>query len=528
MVFDYDEEEFRPTQLSVHGMRQQSSGSLGLANASPKKKAGQKVPAKAGGTTTIQNQIMLGSGLPGSNLELLSDRFSNINLDSGETMELLNHSGAGLIHSIEVVLDNPYLAVSMQIDGYRNAETTGETPAELLLNNRTTRVSGAFWVKTVASDGTYTMMYTPQTPEPYSETFKMTISNRIMPSKDVYGFSLNYTSRGGLPTPMKTDFMGGGTYQHTGLAAADLNTMSNAMAKPVGSSPYAVADVYNVSVYVTGTTKIGSAHPYQGQAGKPTFTKSTGFDGAVATVEFKAAGTAGSDANAVAHPALANTNVFPGNTTDPSSQNLIIYKDSSKDSTEQAGFALNVATSPVVLVNGAISADAGTTVTVDDSDPRDQYSVGDRLLDDAGQLVGVIASMTATTIVLTANNIVALSNNETLHKDVTSAPTIGERIFVRNGDTVYFPGVVKKIFQYNRSGDTGSNGWIERDAANFGNSTGALCFQVSPGLRTVPSVFTKAATASSNTQAFGVVTAASDANPKALVKGVVIKRQRVS
>ena len=531
MVFDYDEEEYTPTQLSVHGMRQEAGGKLGLSKSSPSKKkaTGQKVPAKAGGTTTIQNQIMLGSGTPGSNLELLSDRFENINLDSGENIELLNHSGAGLIHSIEVVLDNPYLAVSLQIDGYRNAETTGETPAELLLNNRTTRVSGAFWVKSVASDGTYTMMYTPQNPEPYSENFKMSISNRIMPSKDVYGFSLNYTSRGGIPTPMKTDFMGGGQYQHTGLSAADLNTMSNAIAKPVGSSAYAVDDVYNVSVYVTGTTKIGSAHPYQGQAGKPTFTKSTGFDGAVATVEFKAAGTAGSDANAVAHPALPNTNAFPGNPTDPSYANLVIYKDSSKDSTEQAGFALNMATSAgAVQKDGTISADATTSIAVKTTDPSTHYSVGDRLLDDVGQLVGVIASMTATNIELTANNLVGLTNNETLHKDVPSAPTIGDRVFVRNGDTVYFPGVVEKIFQYNRSGDTGGDGWIERDAANFGNSTGALCFQVSPGLRTVPSVFTKAATATSDTQAFGVVTSASDANPKALVKSTVIKRQRVS
>tara|TARA_B100000287_G_scaffold433203_1_gene494365 strand:- start:812 stop:2407 length:1596 start_codon:yes stop_codon:yes gene_type:complete len=531
MVFDYDEDEYEPTQLSVHGMTQRVS-TLGQSSSPAKKaapkKTGQVLPAKAGGTTTIQNQIMMGSGLPGSQLELLSDRFENINLDSGETMELINHEGAGIIHSIEVVLDNPYLAVSMQIDGYRNAETTGETPAELLLNNRTTRVSGSFWVKSVASDGTYTMLYTPQTPEPYSESFKMTIANRIMPSSDVYGFSLNYTSRGGIPTPMKTDFMGGGQYQHTGLKAVDLETMSNAIAKPVGSSPYSVDDVYNVSVYVTGTTKIGSEHPYQGQAGKPTFTKSTGFDGAIATVEFKAAGTAGADANAVAHPALANTNEFPGNPSAPSHQNVIIYKDASKDSTEQAGFALNEATSPAVQVDGAISADAGVTITVDNEDPRDQYAVGDRCLDDDGQLVGVIASMTATTIVLTANNLVALSNNETLHKDVPSAPTIGERIFVRNGDTVYFPGIVQKIFQYNRSGDSGGDGWIERDAANFGVSTGALCFQVSPGLRTVPSVFTKTATDSSDTQSFGVVTTAADSNPKALVKSTVIKRQRVS
>ncbi len=530
MVFDYDNEEFEPTQLSVHGMRQTQSSTLGSTATKQRAKrvTGQQVPTKAGGTTTIQNQIMMGSGMPGATLELLSERFENINLDSGETIDLVNHEGAGVVHNIEVVVDNPYIAVSLQIDGYRNAETTGETAAELILNNRTTRVSGSFWVKTVSSDGTYTMLYTPQTPEPYSNMFKITLSNRIMPSKDVYGFSLNYTSRGGIPTPMKTDFMGGGAYQHTGLTAADLETVSNAVAKPVGSTPYAVADVYNVAVYVTGNSKIGSEHPYQGQAGKPTFTKATGFDGAVATVEFKAAGTAGSDANAVAHPALPNTNAFPGNPTDPSSQNLIIYKDASKDSTEQAGFALNEATGVLTNEPSNLAADDGVTINVDSVDATTKFSAGDRVLDDVGQLVGVVSAITSTVITLTANNIVGLTNNENLHRDVPSAPSIGERVFVRNGDTVYFPGVVEKIFQYNRSGDTGSDGWIERDAANFGNSTGALCFQVSPGLRTVPSVFTKAATASSDTQAFGVVTSASDTNPKALIKSTVIKRQRVS
>ena len=206
----------------------------------------------------------------------------------------------------------------------------------------------------------------------------------------------------------------------------------------------------------------------------------------------------------------------------------MIYKDSSKDSTEQVGFALNEATGVLVNEPSNLAADDGVTINVDSVDATTKFSVGDRVLDDVGQLVGVISSLTATVITLTANNIVGLTNNETLHRDVPSAPTIGDRIFVRNGDTVYFPGVVEKIFQYNRSGDTGGDGWIERDATNFGDSTGALCFQVSPGLRTVPSVFTKTATASSDAQAFGVVTSASDTNPKALVKNTVIKRQRVS
>jgi hypothetical protein len=122
---------------------------------------------------------------------------------------------------------------------------------------------------------------------------------------------------------------------------------------------------------------------------------------------------------------------------------------------------------------------------------------------------------------------VALANDENLRKKSTTIPKVGERVFFRNKGTVYFPGTVQNVFRYNRSADTGTDGWIDETTANYGDSTGAHCFQVSPGLRASASVFSKTADASSETIAFGVVTTNADSNPKINVKGLFIKRQTV-
>lgn len=271
---------------------------------------------------------------------------------------------------------------------------------------------------------------------------------------------------------------------------------------------------------------IGSGHPYQGQAGKPKFTINADFDGSQGTIEFAAVGAAGADANAVAGPALTSSGNFPGTPSTPSYQNCFIYKDTSKDVTEVATLEFDEATG-VLLNESNISADAQTTLTVDTVDATDYFDVGDTVLDNTGQKVGIVEAVTATLITLLANNIVAVANDENLRRKSTTIPTVGDRIYFRNKGTVYFPGIVQNIFRYNRSGDTGSDGWISETTANYGDSTGAHCFQVSPGLRSVPSVFSKTADASDETISFGKVTSNSDNNPKIVVKGLFIKRQTI-
>ena len=320
MVLDYDKDAYKPSVISAHGLKREAKIEKVARNYS------------------------------GPDVQLVTDSFVNTMIDSGEILEILSSEGAGLLHNLEIVVDNPYTAVYLELDGYRNSDDSlGETPAELLLKNRTARVDGQFWVKTIGDDGSYTMMYTPMTPEPYRKKITVQLSNRIMTSTDVYGFSLNYTSRGGLPTPMKTDFMAGGLFTHSGLKEATLSTMEAAMAKPIGSSPYSVDDTYNQAVFNTNTDTIGSGHPYQGTAGRPILTKNADFDGTQGTIEFYAVGAAGADANAVAGPSLVSSGNFPGIPGTPSYQNMVIYKDTSKDVTETATLEFDEASG--VLLN---------------------------------------------------------------------------------------------------------------------------------------------------------------------------------
>ena len=526
-LFDYDRDELKPSIISAHGLRrevQRKGAAGGQQQRDEKKQNNARILQNV--TSNIYNYGS-GGNANTTEIELRTDKFRNLNIDSGETLEILAKKGAGLLHALEVVMDNPYGAVYLEIDGYKNTtDGIGETPAELLLNNRTTRVDGQFWVKTVASDGTYTMMYTPQKPEPYTEQLRIMVSNRIKPTRDVFGHSLNYTSRGGIPTPIKTDFMGGGSFAHTGLKEASLDTLASAIAKPIGSSVYSVDDTYNQAVFDSNSHLIGTGHPYQGQAGKPVFTVNAEFDATQGTIEFATVATAGADANAVAGPALGATGSFPGTPTTPSHQNIFIYKDTGKDATDVATLDFDAATGVLVNETG-FAADNQLTITVDGNSSIEHFDVGDVVLDDTGQKVGLVEAVTATLITLTANNIVALANDENLRKKSTTIPKIGDRIFFRNKGTVYFPGTVQNVFRYNRSADTGTDGWIGETTANYGDSTGAHCFQVSPGLRASASVFSKAADASSETIAFGVVTTNADSNPKINVKGLFIKRQTV-
>jgi len=533
-LFDYDKEAFAPSIISAHGLRREvgrhsasAKGGTGQQQRDAQKQRNREVLMNV--TSNIYN-YGAGGNATTSDIELRTEKFSNIIVNGGETLEVLAKKGAGLLHGLEVVVDNPYAAVYLEIDGYRNTtDGIGETPAELLLHNRTTRVDGQFYVKDTASDGTFTMLYTPTKPEPYEEQLRIMVSNRIKPSREVFGMSLNYTSRGGIPTPMKTDFMGGGVYSHTGLKEANLDTMASAVAKPIGSSVYSVDDTYNQAVFDSNSMAIGTGHPYQGQAGKPKFSKNAEFDGAISTIEFATAGEVGADANSVPGPTLGGTGKFPGTPTSPSHQNIFIYKDTSKDATEVSTLNFDEATG-VLLAESDITGtgvNGQATLTVDGTDADDKFDVGDVVLDNTGQKIGIVQAVTATQITLTANNLVAVDEDENLRRKSTSIPKVGDRIFFRNKSSVYFPGIVQNVFRYNRAGDSGTNGWRSETQEGYGDATGAHCFQVSPGLRSVPSVYSKTSTDSDETISMGIVTTNADSNPKFMVKGLFIKRQTV-
>ena len=70
----------------------------------------------------------------------------------------------------------------------------------------------------------------------------------------------------------------------------------------------------------------------------------------------------------------------------------------------------------VLLNDGSnVADDAGTSLTVDGQDPRKVFQVGDTVyVHDVDTAVGTVASMTATTIVLTSNNVGAIADDDEL------------------------------------------------------------------------------------------------------------------
>ena len=85
-------------------------------------------------------------------------------LNSGQSIEVLDIREAGDIVSIKVVTDNPYTAVFLELDDWRNKEPRGETPAELLLAGRTNRADKEFYAVDNGPGGGYSMIFNPMIP----------------------------------------------------------------------------------------------------------------------------------------------------------------------------------------------------------------------------------------------------------------------------------------------------------------------------------------------------------------------------
>jgi len=424
MVFGYEDEDElgRPSIVSAHGLK-------------------LEVDTKASKTVATDRMV--------------STRFTGLTLNAGDTFDVLSFKEKGQLHSIEVVVDNPYAILRLEMDDYiNNPEGGGETAAELLLSSRTgSRPDGAFQVTNRLSDGSYVLRYQPMMPKSYDKQIKFSVSNFLRTTSDVFGSTLSFKSRRNLPTPIDLQFIGGGTFTHSGMDAVSLPIMAEAIAKPIGATNggYVVNDTYNELVYLENVTT-GTANPYSGSAGKPIFTDDEIVDDSP-FIDFVDSGSAGSfargqDGSAVAHPALTGGADFPGTTSTASTQNIILY-GTNNDST-------------------AVLGDEAAGASMD-------------------------------------------------------SIAVGSRIFIRNKGTVFFPGKVEKIYRYNRSADTGSDGWAASDAgATYTNATGAICLQVSPGLNATASTFQ----ATGTTTSIGVVTTKADSNPTISIRSINVKRYR--
>lgn len=375
---------------------------------------------------------------------VIVEKYGPTTLGSGETIDVISIREEGYLESIEIVVDNPYVAVMLEMDEYRNSDTDiGETPAEMIVNKRTTRVDGRFYVSDKADDGSYTLSYTPNTPEKYEHKFRLRLANMIRPSSDVFGVGLNYQGRQGLPTPLTAGHVAGGTFVHNGLKEVSLSTMASAIARPIGSSVYEATNVFNQYVYDASNLTLGSGHPYQGIAGKPKFTASS----TVGYLRVANVGATIADESSVSPAAPAFTGNFPGYLGTGSEQQIAIFHTSAKNF-------------------DAPHASAGSV-------PLSGFSVGDRM-------------------------------------------------FIRNKGTMYFPGKITKIQYYQTQDNQFENSEVSTDA-----NEGGYVLTCSPGLQSAPSDITVAAD-TNNTISIGTLTTNADTSPPVLIKNVVVKRRKLT
>lgn len=370
----------------------------------------------------------------------ITEKFGPMVLSSGEVFDIVNTKEKGELVYVKIVTDNPYAAVLLELDDYRNQEPNGETAAELIFDNRTEKADNQFF----AIDGDpakgYALVYNPMTPEPYDYKIRIQVLNLIRRSNDPFGNNLNSVGRGGLPSPARPIHMAGGSFTYPGLAGASLDTVAKAMAKPVGAQPYSAPDVFNPALFNDNNISIGAHTPYQGLAGRPVFRRDTNAlsSGAKGSVTIDGEVVMGAEANPT-NAAAQGVKVLFG--------------------TQFAASGVNPSNFP-----GTPGSSSSMNITITDRGEEAADSI------DEGSMA------------------------------------VGDRVFIRNGDTIHFPGVVTAL------GNAGTGG--------VGNQ-----MTIEPGLANIPSKFE--VTLDSETQTFGKVVTEAEFSPKILIKQIIIKRRKL-
>jgi len=370
----------------------------------------------------------------------ITEKFGPMVLSSGEVFDIVNTKEKGELVYVKIVTDNPYAAVLLELDDYRNQEPNGETAAELIFDNRTSKADNQFF----AIDGDpakgYSLVYNPMSPEPYDYKIRLQVLNLIRRSADPFGNNLNSVGRSGLPSPARPIHMGGGSFTYPGLAGASLETISKAMAKPIGAQPYAAPNVFNPALFTDDNMAIGAHTPYQGLAARPVFKR---------------------DTNALSSGAKGAV-VIDGETIMSAEAN-----------------PTGAAAQGVKVLFGSQFAASGT---------------------DPSNFPGTPGSLSSMNITITDRGEEAADSID------EGSMAVGDRVFVRDGDTIHFPGVVTAL------GNAGTGGVNNQ-------------MTIEPGLSNIPGKFE--VVLDSETQTFGKVVTEAELTPKILVKQIIVKRRKL-
>ena len=253
-----------------------------------------------------------------------------------QQIEVLNLIEAGEIVSIEMITDNPYIALYIEMDDFKYKTPNGMTAAELLLRGRDEYAERHFYVEGPRPDGMYVVKFHPRTDYKYHDRLKILVRNDITRPTRFRGREFSYFSRASLPTPVKMAFNGGSILRVPNasaiLHANSIEILSPVIAKGVGveeiSSP-----VTNDQFRTAPLTLAGAEHPFVGHAGKVDHTPIAGATSL--RVKWAPPGTAATSTT-VDDSALLTT-PFPGSpgangdAPSHSSQQFIVYSDATED-----------------------------------------------------------------------------------------------------------------------------------------------------------------------------------------------------
>ena len=208
-------------------------------------------------------------------------------INGNNVITLVDQKGKGVVRSIKVVTDNPYIEMILEIDDYR---VDGIYAAELMYNGDTIKSDYEVYSSPDGNPGIgYTLNYTPMGGETFEKRFRVTLRNRI-PPHEIFGFTKSYVPGNGLPIPENLGFNAGsfwssgaqpkianlnfdvGIFQDdTGIRLPNFENAAAAFATST-TSPMYEATWPNPAIRNDPGARRGIHHPYVGIAGKPTFT----------------------------------------------------------------------------------------------------------------------------------------------------------------------------------------------------------------------------------------------------------------
>lgn len=211
-------------------------------------------------------------------------------INGNNVVNLVDQKGKGVVRSVKVVTDNPYIEMILEIDDYR---VDGIYAAELMYNGDTVKSDYEVYSTNDGNPGTgYVLNYTPMGGETFEKRFRVTLRNRIPPHV-IYGYTRQYVPGNGLPIPANIGFNGGSFWDNgaqskignlntslgvvqtmvdgTDIAVPSFELDSDRFARS-NTSPMYEATWPNPAVEADPGARLGIHHPYVGIAGRPTFT----------------------------------------------------------------------------------------------------------------------------------------------------------------------------------------------------------------------------------------------------------------